>query len=82
MDTCIQQLKQEHCSDHKYKTDKETPPIPQTTSEKLFAEKRKLLRFTKEEDQLKSGIKRFGARRCSILRRPEYKFQLGREVDI
>ena len=51
MDTCVQQLKQEHCSDHESKSDNETTPMPQTTTVKVSAEKRKPLRFTKEEDE-------------------------------
>jgi hypothetical protein len=55
--------------------------MPQTTSEKVSAEKRKPLRLTKEEDEfIERGIKRFGARWCSILRHPEYNFQPGREA--
>ena len=81
MDTCVQQLKQEHCSDHESKSDNETTPMPQTTTVKVSAEKRKPLRFTKEEDEfIERGIKRFGARWCSILRHPEYNFQPGREA--
>ncbi|CAB3981388.1 Hypothetical predicted protein [Paramuricea clavata] len=41
MDTCVEQLKQEHCSEHKSKSDNETTPIPQTTTEKVSAEKQK-----------------------------------------
>ena len=78
MDTCVLQLKQEHCSDHESKSDNETTPMPQTTTVKVSAEKRKPLRFTKEEDEfIERGIKRFGARWCSILRHPEYNFQPG-----
>ena len=71
MDTCVQQLKQEHCSDHESKSDNETTPMTQTTTLKVSAEKRKPLRFTKEEDEfIERGIKRFGTRWCSILRHP------------
>ncbi|CAB3976933.1 Hypothetical predicted protein [Paramuricea clavata] len=35
MATFVQQLKQEHCSEHESKTDNETTPIPQTTSKSL-----------------------------------------------
>jgi hypothetical protein len=58
MDTCVRQLKQEHCSDHESKSDNEITPMPQRTTVKVSAEKRKPLRFTKGEDEfIERGIK-------------------------
>ncbi|CAB3992481.1 Hypothetical predicted protein [Paramuricea clavata] len=75
MNTCVQQLKQEHCSEHESKNDNETTPIPETTTENVSAQIHE-----RRGQFIERGIKRFGARWCSILRHPEYNFQPGREA--